>query len=86
MRFPIDISLDINWTLSKGPQREQKSQKPLQQEVSANAGTGQHSAQGLGPYLSSKDGSLHHSEVLLVQHLVHVWEAPPARGEAGISE
>lgn len=39
---------------------------------------------GCRPYLSSKNGSLHHSEVLLVQHLVHVWEAPPARGEIGI--
>lgn len=34
---------------------------------------------GLNHYLCGKDGSLHHSEVFLVQHLVHVWEAPPAR-------
>lgn len=35
--------------------------------------------EGSQPYLRGKDGSLHHGEVLLVQHLVHVWEAPPTR-------
>lgn len=45
--FTIDISPDFRiGPCLKGHQGEQNSQKPLQQEASANAGTGQHSAHG----------------------------------------
>lgn len=59
------------------------SELTWQSALGTAAGNRRLSTRESKPYLRGKDGSLHHSEVLLVQHLVHVWEAPPVRRAGG---